>query len=391
MIITVTLNPSLDRAVEIDALHRGSVIRAASARLDPGGKGVNVSRALLANGVPSTAVLPCGGDEGDQLVRLLGAEGVNLLAVPISGRTRSNLTLAEPDGTVTKINEPGPALSKAEFEAVVERVLANVGPADWVVVCGSAPPALPAGSFALLCRRLAAAGAQLAVDTSGPPLREAVDAGAALVKPNREELAEVVGRPLRCLGDVVGAAQQLRSWGAGAVLASLGADGAVLVDASGVVTGDSPVSRPRSSVGAGDALLAGFLARAVSTPAGADGAAAAGPAGDGKVAADARAVPVHAGGARPIAPVPVAPVAAVPGPRTGGATAGPAVPGTAPLPIPAPALVSGGTAALAEGLAWGAAAVSLPGSRMPGPADLHREDVRIHPCPDLLRPLLERA
>ncbi|MFV2018123.1 1-phosphofructokinase [Micromonospora sp. LOL_023] len=308
MILTLTLNPSLDRAVEIDDLVRGEVIRATGARLDPGGKGVNVSRALLANGVPSVAVLPCGGDEGGQLVRLLAAEGVEVVTVPIIGRTRSNLTLAEPDGTVTKVNEPGPHLSPGEFEAITTRLLDTAGRADWVVVCGSLPPGLPVDAFTQLCRRLVAAGLRLTVDTSGPPLRAAAEAGAALVKPNREELAEAVGRRLPTLDDVVGAAEEVRGWGAGTVLASLGADGAVLVDADGVRTGDSPVDRPRSTVGAGDALLAGFLAAGASGP-----------------------------------------------------------------------------AALAEGLAWGAAAVSLPGSRMPGPADLRRHAVRLHPRPDDLQ------
>ncbi|WP_329110640.1 1-phosphofructokinase [Micromonospora sp. NBC_01699] len=311
MIVTVTLNPSLDRAMEIGALVRGEVIRAASAHLDPGGKGVNVSRALLANGVASRAVVPCGGDEGAQLVALLRAEGVDLLAVPIAGRTRSNITLAEPDGTVTKINESGPVLAADEFAAVTDAVLAAAASARWVVACGSVPPGLPARAFGELCARLVAAGVRLAVDTSGPALRAAAQAGAALVKPNREELAEAVGTPLRSLGDVVDAAQRLRGWGAGAVLASLGADGAVLVDDHGVVTGESPVEFPRSTVGAGDALLAGFLA-----------AGAHGPE------------------------------------------------------------------ALAEGLAWGAAAVSLPGSRMPGPDDLFRHTVRLHSRPDLVRPLI---
>ena len=94
MILTLTLNPSLDRTIEISALARGAVIRAAAARLDPGGKGVNVSRALLANGVASRAVVPYGGDEGGQLVRLLGAEGLDMVTVPVSGATRSNVTLA---------------------------------------------------------------------------------------------------------------------------------------------------------------------------------------------------------------------------------------------------------------------------------------------------------
>jgi 1-phosphofructokinase len=302
MIITVTLNPSLDRTIEVERLVRGEVIRAAHARLDPGGKGVNVSRALLANGVASRAVLPCGGEDGRQLVALLQAEGVDLVAVPIAGLTRSNIALAEPDGTVTKVNEPGPTLSPSEVDAITAVALTAATQADWVVVCGSVPPGLSVDTFGHLCERVVASGASLAVDTSGPALRVAAEAGAALLKPNRDELAEVVGSPLPTRGDVIDAARRLRSWGAGAVLASLGVDGAVLVDADTVVSGDSPVDRPRSTVGAGDALLAGFLAA--------------------------------------------------------GAT---------------------GSPALAEALAWGAAAVSLPGSRMPGPESLQRHRVRIHP------------
>jgi 1-phosphofructokinase len=322
MIVTVTLNPSLDRSIEVGRLERGEVNRATSASLDPGGKGVNVSRALLVNGVPSRAVVPCGGDEGGQLIRLLIAEGVDVRAVPITGPTRSNITLTEPDGTTTKINEPGPQLSPGEFAAVIDQVLAAAGPSGWVVACGSAPPGLPVAAFAQFCERVVGAGLNLVVDTSGPALRAAAAAGAALLKPNRAELAEIVGRPLESLRDVIEAARELRSWGAGSVLASLGADGAVLVDGNGVRTGDAPVARPRSSVGAGDALLAGFLS---------------------VIVADEKQTENH---------------------------------------------TTGGQRALHEALAWGAAAVSLPGSQMPGPADLRRDRVRIHSQPDEIRPLL---
>ena len=260
MIVTLTLNPSLDRTIVVDRLTRGAVIRAGRASLDPGGKGVNVSRALLANGVPSRAVLPAGGDDGVRLVRLLEAEGVDVLAVPTGGAIRSNVTLAEPDGTVTKINEPGAPLPPEDLERVAGAVLAAAGQADWVVVCGSLPPGVPVDVYAGLARRFAAAGIRVAVDTSGPALLAAIAAGAVLVKPNREELAEAVGRPLTSLGDVVDACRELRSWGAGTVLASLGADGAVLVADDGVVVGESVPIEPRSTVGAGDAFLAGFLA-----------------------------------------------------------------------------------------------------------------------------------
>jgi 1-phosphofructokinase len=299
VILTLTLNPSLDRTIDIASLTRGAVIRAATARLDPGGKGVNVSRALLANSIASRAVVPFGGDEGRQLVYLLWQQGLDMATVPVAGRTRSNVTLAEPDGTVTKINEPGTALSPAELDTIADTVLAEAHEADWVVASGSLPPEVPADVYARLCRRFAGAGIHVAVDTSGPALASALDAGPALVKPNLEELAGVTGRPILCVGDVVEAASRLRAAGARTVLASLGADGAVLVEEQGVWYGEATVTEPRSSVGAGDAMLAGFLA----------------------------------GGAR-------------------------------------------GEAALVEALAWGAAAVRLPGSRMPGPGDIRRDGVR---------------
>lgn len=298
MIVTLTLNPSLDRTLEVDTLRRGEVLRAASVHLDPGGKGVNVARALLANGVGSRAVIPCGGAEGEQLVLLLAEESVHTVAVPIASRTRSNVTLVEADGAVTKVNEPGAPLTAAEFDAVAAAVLGCAGTADWVVMCGSLPPDVPVDVYAGLTAQFAAAGIRVAVDTSGPALLTAVAAGPDLVKPNRDELAEAVGAPLTELGDVIEAAQALRERGAGAVLASLGPDGALLVDDDGVLLAQGTQIEPRSTVGAGDALLAGFLC----------------------------------GGAR-------------------------------------------GEKALIEAVAWGGAAVGLPGSRMPGPADIRREGI----------------
>ncbi|MEV1178279.1 hexose kinase, partial [Nonomuraea sp. NPDC049784] len=225
MILTLTLNPSLDRTIEIAALDRGAVIRAAAAHLDPGGKGVNVSRALLANAVSSRAVVPFGGDEGRQLVRLLAAEGLDMVTVPVAGPTRSNVTLAEPDGTITKINEPGTALSAEELDTIADAVLDAAHEADWVVASGSLPPEVPADVYARLCRRFTGAGIHMAVDTSGPALASALGASPALVKPNLEELSGATGMPIRCLGDVMEAAGKLRAAGARAVLASLGADG----------------------------------------------------------------------------------------------------------------------------------------------------------------------
>ena len=140
MIVTITLNPSLDRTVEVARLERGQVLRTGDPILEAGGKGVNVTRALCANGVDSVAVLPAGGREGAELSDLLEAAGVEVRLVPVLGRTRSNITVAEADGTVTKLNEPGAALSPSEFDSITAAVSAVVTPGDWVVVSGSVPP-----------------------------------------------------------------------------------------------------------------------------------------------------------------------------------------------------------------------------------------------------------
>ncbi|WP_327253242.1 1-phosphofructokinase [Streptomyces sp. NBC_01244] len=259
MILTVTPNPSLDRTYEVPSLDRGEVLRASGDRVDPGGKGVNVSRAVAAAGVRTTAVLPLGGTPGAMIAELLGAQGVDVTAVSIAGQTRSNISLAEPDGTLTKINAAGPALTAAESALLLETVRTCSGGAAWIACCGSLPRGLGPEWYADIVTRAHAAGTRIALDTSGPALLAALPARPDVIKPNASELAAAVGRPLATLGDVLKAAEELRSLGAGAVLASLGADGQLLVSGEGTYYGTAAVSSVRSNVGAGDASLAGFL------------------------------------------------------------------------------------------------------------------------------------
>jgi 1-phosphofructokinase len=260
VIVTLTLNPSVDRTVEVETLARGEVMRAQSVRVDPGGKGINVSRALASHGLPTRAVVTVGGAEGEHLVALLRDTGIEILPVRIQGAIRSNITVVEPDGTTTKFNEPGAELSQDELNAVFAAVKDAVLSAEWLVASGSLPPGTPAGVYADLVRSLADSGTSVAIDTSGLALEAVLAAGPNLVKPNRDELAEVAGRPLVTIADVIEAASRLRELGAGAVLASLGRDGAVLVDEDGAIHGRTSAVLPLSSVGAGDAMLAGFLA-----------------------------------------------------------------------------------------------------------------------------------
>ncbi len=261
MIVTVTLNPSLDRTLEVDRLVRGSVLRTSSPTLEAGGKGVNVTRALSANGIPSLAVLPVGGGEGAELSARLQSSGVPARLVPVAGRTRSNITVAESDGTVTKFNEPGSELSAAEFDAIVVAVAESVSPGDWVLISGSVPPGVTAQQFAHLAATLADRGASLATDTSGDALVASLAARPRLIKPNRSELAEIAKRPIGSMSEVIAAASEVRERGIEIVLVTLGADGAVLVGDDGVLVGASTVAHAKSTVGAGDCFLAGFLSR----------------------------------------------------------------------------------------------------------------------------------
>jgi 1-phosphofructokinase len=259
VIVTVTPNPSLDRGYEIPALRRGAVLRATGERVDPGGKGVNVSRAVAAAGHRTVAVLPLGGPAGALLAELLGGYGIEVAGVPVAGDTRVNISIAEPDATLTKVNAPGPELSGAESDALLHAVSERSRGAEWVACCGSLPRGLPPEWYAELVARAHRVGARVALDTSGPSLLAALGEHPDVVKPNVEELAEAVGRPLSTIGDAAKAAEELRALGARSVLASLGADGQLLVDATGTYFGSAPVAAVRSNVGAGDASLAGFL------------------------------------------------------------------------------------------------------------------------------------
>ncbi|CAN5171494.1 1-phosphofructokinase [soil metagenome] len=261
MIVTVTLNPSLDRTLEVERLERGAVLRTSGPTLQAGGKGVNVTRALTVNGFPSVAVLPVGGSEGAELGGLLESAGVSARYVPVQGRTRSNITIAESDGTITKLNEPGPVLAADELAALGAAISAVVSAGDWVVISGSMPPELGGEHLRALAASMVGRDVNLAIDTSGDALVAALAARPRLIKPNRAELAEVVGRPLGSISEVVDAAKGVRDQGVEFVLVSLGADGAVLVGPAGVLVGESHVDRPRSTVGAGDSFLAGFLSR----------------------------------------------------------------------------------------------------------------------------------
>lgn len=264
-IVTLTANPSHDRTVSLPGrLERGAVHRVAATTSQAGGKGVNISRAAVSAGLPTIAVLPA--EPHDPFVQELEAAGIECRPTPPAGEIRVNLTLTEPDGTTTKLNSPGAAVSAAHLDALAAGLVDAARDGSWVVLAGSLPPAAPATFYAGLVPALRTA-AKVAIDTSDAPLAALVAGLPAdapdLLKPNAEELAQITGAdPDELEADPVRAADAARTLverGVGAVLATLGGKGALLVNADGAWLATPPPTTVVSTVGAGDSSLFGYL------------------------------------------------------------------------------------------------------------------------------------
>ena len=260
-VLTVTLNPSIDRTIALSSLNVGEINRAQEITLHPGGKGINVSRAARAFGVDTHALF-IGGKLGESWMSgELDKAKIAHTVISFGDSIRSNMTIVEGDGTVTKINEPGPTLGKSELEHIKESLAKLPLDGNWVVFAGRLNPGLSSDAYAELATFAKARGAKVAVDTSGEEFASAVKAGAVdLVKPNHHELSELVGRPLETISDVIDAAQEVIAGGVATILCSMGADGALLITADGA-THCEPIEKVSGTpVGAGDILLGIFIA-----------------------------------------------------------------------------------------------------------------------------------
>ncbi|MCD6289177.1 MAG: 1-phosphofructokinase [Anaerolineae bacterium] len=259
MIVTVTLNPSLDKTLRIPRLEHGALNRVQVVRLDVGGKGFNVSRALLALGTSSLAFGVVAGGTGQTLADGLRTLGIEAELVWVEGETRSNITLYESDpGLYTKINEPGPTLVVDDIREILARIQRRVRPGDLWIFCGSLPPGAPTDFYAQLIRLVRQADAYAALDTSGDALRAGVKATPFLIKPNVDEAEALLGRPITSLDEQVAAVRELQSRGIEIVALTRGEAGALLASRSGIVEAIPPMVATGSPIGAGDAFLAGL-------------------------------------------------------------------------------------------------------------------------------------
>lgn len=256
-IVTLTLNPSVDLAVSTERVTPEDKLRCSVPQRDPGGGGVNVARAAGRLGADVRAVLPTGGPAGEQLRQLLAREDLPVTTIDIAGETRESWTVDETSSDDQyRFVLPGPSLSEEELAACLAAVDEHGGTV--VVGSGSLPPGVADDTWARLVRSCADAGARTIVDTSGAPLRGAVEAGVWLIKPNLRELAALVGRDLEDDAAVRAAAEELLDGGTEAVVVSMGAAGAMLVTDAGATHVRSPTVPIRSRVGAGDSTVAGI-------------------------------------------------------------------------------------------------------------------------------------
>ncbi|MFM1758012.1 MAG: hypothetical protein RL193_589 [Actinomycetota bacterium] len=255
----MTTNPSIDRTIEVVKLAIGSVNRGKLTSVDPGGKGVNVSRALAAFGADTHAVVVCGDLGGEWFAKKLDDANIIHDVITVDGITRSNVTLKEGSGSVTKINEPGFELT-AEIIDDLKRTLNHLNlKGSWVVLAGRLNPGADVNTYRDLAQFVRERGALVAIDGSGPEFRAAMSMKPELIKPNQFELAELVGRPLKTISDVIAAAREVIAGGVQQVLCSLGKDGAILITAAQVMHCEPEQIAIGTPVGAGDILLAIYL------------------------------------------------------------------------------------------------------------------------------------
>lgn len=261
MIYTVTLNPAVDCAVKVSGYREGRVNRAESQALTAGGKGINMSVILSRLGVPTKALGFCGGDTGHLLCSLLDREGCPHEMARLEGQlTRINMKLSA-DGVETEINGKGPEIAADVLEAFIGELAGKVTDGDTLILAGSVPDSVPSDIYADIMKRFSGRNVRIIADTSGKLLTELLGMRPFLIKPNNFELGEICGCVINTRDEAYEGALKLREKGARNVLVSLAGEGAVLVTEAGErIDMEAPEGTVRNSVGAGDSMVAGFLA-----------------------------------------------------------------------------------------------------------------------------------
>jgi 1-phosphofructokinase len=264
MIATVTLNPAIDKSVTVRVFAVGKTNRVDVSRVDAGGKGINVARALKRFGAEVCALGLAAGAGGRFVLEALNAEGIPADFVSVAGETRVNVKIRDSEtGTETELNEPGFQVFAVDLAELLRKVEAHAPKCQAMVFSGSLPPNAPSEIYAQLIATAKAHGAKCFLDAGGPALKLGLAAGPYLVKPNRAEVEELLNTTLRTRHQLVQAAREMIRMGSEQVLISLGAEGALGVAGNDAIFATPPPVTVRSSVGAGDTMVAAMAHAAV--------------------------------------------------------------------------------------------------------------------------------
>lgn len=260
MILTVTLNPAVDRTVYLNHFQPGEVNIIEKVVKDPGGKGINVSRFMQINGKETLAMGFLAGTSGQWIKAKLDALNIPHDFTPISGETRTNEKVVSLDsGSTTDLNEKGPLVNKKAMDAFLAAFKAQLESGQWVVIAGSLPKGVPTSFYTELVIAAKQAGAKVALDINGDLLKANPDAAPNFIKPNKEELEALVGRPLPTITDIREAVKPLLDRGIERVCVSMGGEGSLFIDREQMIQVRVPKVQVLSTVGAGDSLVAGYV------------------------------------------------------------------------------------------------------------------------------------
>lgn len=260
-IVTVTLNPALDQTIYFNTFEVGQLNRVERQRIDPGGKGINVAKVIQALGHSVCVTGFLGQDNSHGFSEYFARQGIENHFVEVAGAARVNIKIVDDaSGAVTEINFPGLDCHETAVNRL-EQVVKNLAQeGQWFVIAGSLPQGVADAYYSRLISLLKSQGARVFLDSSGRALREGIKALPCAIKPNLEELEQLLERPLVKEADIVAAVDDLLAGGIRQVLVTLGARGALVADKTGKMLVRPPVVAASSTVGAGDAMVAGFVA-----------------------------------------------------------------------------------------------------------------------------------
>ncbi len=259
MIITLTINPAIDRNVQVDHLVFEDRAYILSRSDSPGGRGIIASRVLSSFGLKTLAILTSGGVHGEHFEKLLAKSGFPVEVVRIEADIRTNFTIMDKHGLTIKLNELGPHITDGELGQIEQAVASRLSKATWLMLCGSIPPGVSPDFYCKLIKMARERNVKTLLDTDGEALARGIEAGPTVVKPNQHEAERLLNRALLTRAHFLEAVARIKAMGAESVLLSLGSRGAVAMDEHRTVEALPPRIDVLSPIGAGDAMSAAYV------------------------------------------------------------------------------------------------------------------------------------